>query len=88
MDIRIATHTLIRAAERGASQEEIERAISEGTRQPAKGDRQSSSLIIDFDSFRNGKYYKEKKIEVIFVQEGESIITITVYVFYGKFNKI
>ena len=30
--------------------------------------------------------YPQKRIEVFFVQEGEDLVTVTVYVFYGKWE--
>ncbi len=42
--------------------------------------------IFDFKAERLGKYYEQKKIDVIFVIEHDTIITVTVYVFYGKWN--
>lgn len=43
------------------------------------------SKIFAFDTKRNGKYFEEKKLEVYYVIENNIIITVTVYVFYGKF---
>lgn len=36
---------------------------------------------------RNGKKYEQKKMEVYYMEENNIIITVTVYVFYGKFIK-
>ena len=33
---------------------------------------------------RAKKFYEQKRVEVIYTVEGENIITVTVYVFYGK----
>lgn len=35
---------------------------------------------------RIGKFYEEKKVDVYYIIEQENIFTVTVYVFYGKFN--
>ncbi len=35
---------------------------------------------------RLGKYYEQKRVEVIYVEEQESIVTVTVYVFYGEWK--
>lgn len=86
MNIIIEPHTLIRAAERGASKDEIIDVLSNGIFEEAKNLRKSKYKIFDFKNDRNGKYYEQKKIQVIFIIENESIVTVTVYVFYGKWN--
>jgi hypothetical protein len=46
----------------------------------------AKSKIFPFKDYRNGKYYEQKKIEVYYVIEHNEIITVTVYVFFGKFE--
>ena len=86
MDIRIDPHTLERAAERGASSEEIIDVINSGRPIPAKYERLGKSKIFDFNQTRLGRIYEQKKIEVFFAIEGDVIVTVTVYVFYGKWE--
>ena len=86
MQIIIDPHTLQRASERGASENEIKDVLQTGTPSFAKGGRKSKSKVYDFNKEWSGKHYEQKKIEVIFTEQGESIITVTVYVFYGKWN--
>lgn len=86
MQIRIDSHTLERAAERGASAEEIIDVITSGQTIPAKYGRLGKSKIFDFNQRRLGRYYEQKKIEVFFAIEGDVIVTATVYVFYGKWE--
>ena len=86
MDIRIDPHTLERAAERGASSEEIIDVITSGQPIPAKRGRSGKSKVFDFNQTRLGRYYEQKKIEVFFAIEGDDIVTATVYVFYGKWE--
>ena len=86
MDIRIDSHTLERAAERGASSEEIIDVINNGRPIPAKHGRLGKSKIFDFNQTRLGRIYEQKKIEVFFAIEGDVIVTVTVYVFYGKWE--
>ena len=86
MEIRIEPHTLERANERGASKEEIIQTIKSGLPIEAKAGRKAKALIVEFKQKRNDKYYEQKKIEVYYIEENNTIITVTVYVFYGKFN--
>lgn len=86
MKVILEPHTLIRAQERGASETEILEVLNTGSEEKGEINRLKKSIIFDFKSYRLGKYYEQKKIDVIFVKEQENIITITVYVFYGKWN--
>jgi len=86
MIIRIEEHTLMRANERGATENEIIETIKNGIIIKAKLERLAKSKIFSFNNIRNGKYYEQKKIEVYYIIEHNEIITITVYVFFGKFE--
>ena len=86
MDIRIDSHTLEGAAERNASAEEIRDFINSGRPILAKYGRLGKSKIFDFNQTRLGRYYKQKKIQVFFAIEGDVIVTVIVYVFYGKWE--
>lgn len=87
MEIRIDPHTLERANERGANESEIKDVISNGDVVPAKQNRLARTKVFPFDQDRLGKHYAEKRIEVVYVIEDETIVTVTVYVFYGKWSK-
>jgi hypothetical protein len=47
--------------------------------------RLGKSKVFEFNDYRIQKYYKEKKVEVYYIIEQQNLITVTVYVFYGKF---
>ena len=85
MNIQIEPHTLQRAMERGATENEIRETIIDGVNILAKSGRLGKSKLFPFTAERNGKYFEEKKLEVYYVIENSNIITVTVYVFYGKF---
>jgi hypothetical protein len=80
MHIQIDPHTLERARERGASEEEIKETLENGNDIKAKGNRLGKAKIFPYDTFWNGKYFQEKKVEVFYVVENNQIITVTVYV--------
>ena len=88
MDIRIQIdpHTLARAAERGASEAEIKDVLRAGEDIPAKKNRKARAKVYSFDRDRNGKFYEQKRIEVYYVEEAGKIVTVTVYVFYGRWE--
>jgi hypothetical protein len=41
-------------------------------------------LVYHFGRKRHGQYYEQKKVEVFYTLQGDVIVTVTVYVFYGK----
>jgi hypothetical protein len=84
MKIQIEPHTLERAEERGAAVEEIEDVIQNGLTIPARKGRSAKYKIYPFEQDRLGTYYKQKRIEVIYLIENEVIVTVTVFVFYGE----
>ena len=86
MRIRINPHTLERAAERGATKDEIEDVIRTGTPIPAKGYRQAKEKVFEFRRQRQNVYYDQKKVQVIYVLQEDVAMTVTVYVFYGKWE--
>ena len=86
MDIRIDSHTLERAEERGTNAEEIIDVIIAGTPIPGKYGRLGKTKTYDFNQNRHGRYYEQKRVEVFFTIDGDVIVTVTVYVFYGKWE--
>ena len=87
MQIRIEAHTLQRAAERGTNAQEIEDVLRTGTDVIAKGGRRAKAKVYPFQQIRLGKYYEQKRVEVIYTVEGGTIVTVTVYVFYGRWEE-
>jgi len=86
VDIQIDPHTLARAEERGTTEEEIHDAIHTGFSVPGKYGRMGRGKAHDFNQVRHGRYYEQKRIEVFYTIETYTVITVTVYVFYGKWE--
>jgi hypothetical protein len=86
MKIRIEPHTLRRALERGTSVEEIEDVIRTGVPIQGKQDRSGRTKVLPFHQERLGKFYEHKRLEVFFIVENHEIVTVTVYVFYGRWE--
>ncbi len=86
LEIRIDPHTLERAEERGASLEEIRDVVATGFPVPAKYGRSCRGKIYDFSDSRLGRYYEQKRVEVIYTVLGNVATTVTVYVFFGTWE--
>jgi hypothetical protein len=86
MQIEIGWHTLMRAQERGASEAEIRDVLITGLPVPAKYGKMGKAKVYEFGRLRGGRHYEQKRVEVIYALEGDDLNTITVYVFYGKWE--
>lgn len=86
MRIQIEPHTLERAEERGVSEAEIQDVLETGMAIPAKYGRKGKTKVYDFNKERHGRYYEHKRVEVLYTIENDIIVTVTVYVFYGKWE--
>lgn len=86
LPIIIDPHTLARAEERGTGVDEIRDVVANGTPIPARGGRKARAKVYEFDSVWNGRFYLQKRVEVIFVERDDSLITVTVYVFFGRWS--
>jgi hypothetical protein len=70
MDVRIDSHTLERAAERGASPEEIMEVITSGHPIPAKYGRSGKSKVFDFNQTRLADTTSRKKSKSFLLSKG------------------
>lgn len=86
MEIKIDSHTIERAEERGANEKEIKDVINTGFSIPGKYGRIGKAKIYEFKQKRHDEYYEQKRVEVFYTIEKDVIITVTVYVFYGKWE--
>jgi hypothetical protein len=86
MEIHIDSHTLERAEERGTNEEEIRDVINTGFSVPGKYGRMGKAKVYNFKQRRHNEYYEQKRVEVFYTFEEDVIITVTVYVFYGKWE--
>ena len=86
MEIQTDPHTLERAEERGTNAEEIKDVINTGIAIPARYGRLGKAKTYDFKQKRHGQYYEQKRVEVFYIIERDVIVTVTVYVFFGKWE--
>lgn len=86
MEIQIDPHTLERSEERGTNEAEIKDVILTGSSIPAKYGKMAKAKVYEFNQNRHNRYYEQKRVEVFYLIEGDKIITVTVYVFFGKWE--
>jgi len=87
MNVMLDSHTLKRAEERGTDEIEIKEVLRTGVEFVAKNGRKGKAKTYTYQKERLGRYYEHKRVEVIYTEENDTIITITVYVFYGKWEE-
>jgi len=85
--IQVDPHTLERAEEPGTNEAEIEDVINTGFPIPARYDRMAKAKIYDFGQERHGRWYEQKRVEAIYTIERDAVTTVTVYVFYRKWEE-
>ena len=87
MKIRFDQHILERAVERGTTSEEIADVIGTGFPLQAKHGRLGKAKVYPFNQRRHGVLYDQKRVEVVYTQEEDTVVTVTVYVFYGRWEE-
>lgn len=80
--IRLTTHAREQARERGATEAEIKEAIAQGSREPAKHERELCRYNFKFGKNWQGTSYPIKQVAPVIKEEPDEIVVITVYTFY------
>lgn len=80
--IRLTAHARVQCSERGASEDEVVRAVRDGTREPAKKSRLQCRYNFPFGGTWQGKRYPVKQVAPVIVEEADEIVVITVYTYY------
>lgn len=86
MNLKLIDHARERAIQRGTTEEEIVKVITDGKEVQAKQDRKAKEKVFTYGKEWLGEYYPHKKVVAIYKEENGDIIVITVKVFYGKWE--
>ena len=87
MSLKIIEHARERMYERGATEKEIKKVLRSGKSAKAKADRKAKEALFPFNNYWQGKFYEQKKIKTVYVEEKNNLVVITVYVYYGKWEE-
>ncbi|NOZ64316.1 MAG: DUF4258 domain-containing protein [Caldiserica bacterium] len=85
-EIYIIEHALERTRKRGATHGEVKKTLAEGKEVEAKYGRKAKELIFTYNKEWQNRFYPEKKVKVVYTEEKQSIVVITVYVYFGKWG--
>ena len=83
--VRLSEHARKRALLRGASEEQIREVLGRGRREPAKRSKWQARWRFPYGARSpvDDKRYNEKTVEVIFAEEPDEIVVVTVKVYYS-----
>lgn len=80
--IVFSLHALAQLLERGATQEEVERAIREGIPGPARAGRWMYRMNFGYNRCWRGGFYAVKQVAPVVAEERDELVVVTVYTFY------
>lgn len=80
--VRLTQHAIQQCVERGATENEVVKAVLHGTREPAKMGRVLCRYNLSFNGVWQGKEFAIKQVAPVISEESDEIVMITVYTFY------
>ena len=80
--IRLTQHAKEQCEERGATEDEVRQAVTQGSREPAKKGRYMCRYNFTFGQLWHDHVYKIKQVVPVIKETEEEIVVITVYTFY------
>lgn len=87
MAILYTAHARARMRTRGTSDPEVEASLRMGLEDVANRPKLAKTIILPFGRFWGGRRFEQKKLRVIYAEEGDDLIVITVYVYYGSWSQ-
>jgi len=72
--------------ERGVSEDDIRDVLARGRPAEAYGGRQALELVFPYNSHWQGRFYEQKRVKIVYVEEGDDQVVITVYSYYGRWD--
>ena len=86
MTVTIIDHARRRMPERGVSEGEVQEVLARGQPAEARGGRQALELVFAYNNYWQGRFYQQKKVKIIYVEEGADQVVITIYAYYGRWE--
>ena len=80
--VKFSAHALSYTQRRGFTTAEVEQAIQTAPWEPAEGGRLQCCKDFPFASEWNRKFYANKQVRPIFVEEPTEIVVVTVYTYF------
>ncbi len=80
--IRLSVHAREQCIERGATQAEVQTAVREGEREPAKRGRLMYRYNFELNALWQGRHYAIKQVAAVVAEEPDEFVVVTLYTFY------
>ena len=77
---RLTTHARLQCAKRGTDQQEVEQAVRENTREPARRGPTVSRFSFAFNSKWQDNHYAVEQVAPVIKEEAKETVVIAVYV--------
>ena len=87
MKVIIIDHARDRMAERGAKEDEVIAVLKQGEALKGALGRKVKEMTFPFNTRWQGRFYKQKKVRVVYIEEGDNHIVITVYTYFGEWEE-
>ena len=81
-EIKFTNHAKLKMTQRGASEDEVILAISNGEREIAQRGLYLYKINIEYNSLWGERFYRIKQVAPVVAEEENSLVIITVYTFY------
>lgn len=86
MGVVFIDHARRRMPERGVSEDEVREVLARGQPAEARGGRQALELVFPYNTYWQGRFYEQKRVRVVYAEEGPDQVVITVYAYYGRWS--
>ncbi len=86
MKIQIDPHALSRMPQRGVTEVEVMAVLERGQAVDAQGSRRARELVFTHAKEWAGHFSDEKKVKVVYVEEENEIVVVTVLAYYGRWS--
>lgn len=87
MALVIVSHARQRMYWRGVTEAELVATLEQGTIAYAHSNRQAREMVFAFESTWRGRFHPQKRVRVVFVEDGDDTVVITVYAYYGRWEE-
>ena len=87
MRVIIIDHARDRMVERGAKEDEVIAVLKQGRALKRALGREVKEMTFPFNSRWQGRFYRQKKVRVVYIEEGDNQIVITVYAYFGEWEE-
>ena len=74
--VTLSAHARERAAQRGASEEQIAATLATGCWEPADRGRMQACLTLAFGTEWQGRLYSHQQVRVVFAEEPDSLVVV------------